>query len=147
MNWKWSNVPIPEAHLFGLVIGTALQVLFSKNLFQTAWIGPIIGWPFIIAGIGLCIWAVIAARETNIANPNILLKNGPYALGRNPMYVGWAFISSGISLAANSFSIMALLPIVFIYIHFVDIRNEERSLAEQFGTEYRQYRQQVRRYF
>ena len=147
MRWKWNNVPIPEAYLVGLVIGTILHIFFSKNLFQLAWIGHVIGWPLIIVGIGLCAWSVIEAKEMNIANPNILLKSGPYALSRNPMYVGWALIYLGISFATNSVWIMTLLPVVIIYVHFVDIRKEERLLDEQFGDEYSQYRKRVRRYF
>ena len=147
MKWKWNNIPIPEAHLVGLVIGTILQIFFSKNLFQMAWPGHVIGWPLIIVGIGLCAWSVIETQDMNISNPNILLTSGPYALSRNPMYVGWALIYSGISLVINSVWILVLLPVVMVYLHFVDIRKEERLLIEQFGDAYRQYWKRVRRYF
>lgn len=147
MSWKFKNVPIPEAHLVGLISGTILQIFFSIHLFQLPWIGHVIGWPLIVIGSGLCAWSVIEAKEMNIANPNILLKSGPYALSRNPMYVGWAFIYLGISFVANSVWIMSLLPIVVAYINFMDIRKEERLLDEKFGDEYSQYRKRVRRYF
>ncbi len=147
MRWRWSTVPIPEVLLVGLVIGTILHILLSQRLIHLPWIGYIIGWPLIAVGIGLCAWSVTEAKEMNIANPNILLKSGPYALSRNPMYVGWTLIYLGISYAANSVWIIALLPVVIIYIHFVDIRKEERLLDEQFGDEYSQYRKRVRRYF
>jgi len=82
----------------------------------------------------------------NIASPDMLLKGGPYALSRNPMYVGWTLIYIGISFAANSVWTIAMLPIVIIYIHFVDIRREERILEDEFGDEYRRYKRRVRRY-
>ncbi len=144
---KWHNVPIPQAHLFGLVIGTGLHIFIPNHLFQSPWIGHVIGWPLIIVGIGICVWSVIEANEMNIENPDQLLTTGPYARSRNPMYVGWTLIYLGISFAANSIWIMALLPIVLIYMHFVDIPREERLLTEQFGNEYRQYKQRVQRYF
>jgi protein-S-isoprenylcysteine O-methyltransferase Ste14 len=102
--------------------------------------------PFLIAGIGICTWSVIEAAEMNIASPTKLLKSGPYALSRNPMYVGWTLIYIGIAFAINSIWIIAFLPIVVIYIHFVDIRKEEQILEEQFGDDYHQYRKRVRRY-
>jgi len=147
MKWKWSNVPIPEANLVGLVIGTVLHIIFSNQLFQSSLIGHVFGWPLLVVGSGICAWSVIEAKEMNIAEPNNLLKSGPYAISRNPMYVGWAIIYLGISFIVNSVLIVSLLPIVILYIHFVDIRKEERMLYEQFGDEYRQYQKKVRRYF
>ena len=147
MRWKWNNVPIPEAHLIGLIIGTILQKFFPINLFQLPLNGHVIGWPLIAVGIGICVWSVIEAKEMNIANPNKLLTSGPYGLSRNPMYVGWALIHMGISFAANSVWMVILLPIAILYIYFVDIRKEERILNERFGDEFRQYRNKVRRYF
>jgi protein-S-isoprenylcysteine O-methyltransferase Ste14 len=144
---KWNNVPIPEAHLVGLVIGTALHLFYSKTLFQLVWIGHVIGWPFIIIGLGLCTWSVLEAKEMIISAPNLLLTSGPYAFSRNPMYVGWTLIYSGVALTVNSVWIILFLPAVFLYIHFVDIQKEERFLDEQFGEEYRQYQKRVRRYF
>lgn len=146
MHWKWSNVPIPQAHVVGLIIGAILHIFSSKQIFQSLWLGHVTGWPLIVVGIGLCAWSVVIANDMNIANPDTLLKSGPYAFSRNPMYVGWTLIYLGISFTANSLWILVLLPIVMIYIHFVDIRKEEQYLDEQFGEEYRKYLKQVHRY-
>ena len=143
---KLSNVPLPEAHLAGLAIGTVIQILFSKYLFSSQYIGHISGWPLLFIGFGLCIWSVIEAKEVNIANPNALLTSGPYGFSRNPMYVGWTLGYLGIACIANSVWILAAAPLVLIYIHLVDIRNEERKLHERFGDEYREYKKRVRRY-
>ncbi len=146
MRWKWSNIPIPEAHLIGLITGTILQLLLTHKLFQLSWIGYAIGFPLSIVGIGLCAWSVIEAKELNIASPNMLLEGGPYTLSRNPMYVGWTLIYIGISFAANTVWTLEILPFVLIYIHFVDISREERVLEEKFGEKYRQFKSRVRRY-
>ena len=146
MKWKWNNIPIPDIYLAGLAIGIILHLISSIHLFQSPWIGHLIGWPLIILGIGLCAWSVIEAKEMNIAKPNQLLTTGPYARSRNPMYVGWTLIYLGISFAANSLWIIALLPVVLIYMHFIDIPKEEHLLTEQFGDEYCQYQHRVRRY-
>ena len=144
---KWKNVPIPEAHLIGLVIGIALQIFLPISLFQLGWIRHAIGWPLIIIGIALCFWSVLEAEDMSIASPNVLLTGGPYGLSRNPMYVGWTFLYLGISFTAESIWMIIFLPAVIIYVHFVEIRKEEQQLDERFGEEYRQYRKRVRRYF
>ena len=82
----------------------------------------------------------------DIASPNLLLTGGPYAFSRNPMYLGWGLIYLGIGLAVNSAWILALFIPVVAYVHFVDIRKEERRLEEQFGDEYLEYQRRVRRY-
>ncbi len=146
MKWKWNNVPIPDMYLIGLVIGFFLHMFSPKHLFRSKIIGVAFGWPFIFVGLGLCLWSVLEAKDMNIANPNKLLKSGPYAHSRNPMYVGWGFIYLGISFVANSVWMVTLLPIIFIFNHFEVIRKEEPMLHEQFGDEYRLYQKQVRRY-
>ena len=144
---KWSNVPIPAQHLLGLVLGAILQPVFKQRLFAAAWIGTAIGLPLIAIGIGLSVWSVVQAGDTKIKAPIKLLTSGPYSLSRNPMYIAWTLMYLGIGLAANSFWITALLPLVAAFTHFVDVRKEERFLEKQFANEYFQYKGRVRRYF
>jgi protein-S-isoprenylcysteine O-methyltransferase Ste14 len=146
MRWKWKNIPIPEAHVVGLVLGAIMQAAFSQRLFRLPWIGDAFGWPLILIGIGLSVWSVFEAREMDIESPLMLLTSGPYALSRNPMYVGWSLIYLGIAFAANSVWIIALFPAAFAYIHFVDIPREEQLLQQQFDQKYLEYQKRVRRY-
>ena len=108
-------------------------------------VGIAFGLPSLFVGLGLCVWSVLEARDMSIASPDRLLKSGPYAHSRNPMYVGWGFIYLGVSLIANSVRMVSLLPIIFVIDHIGVIR-EERRLLERFGDEYRLYQKQVRRY-
>ena len=62
------------------------------------------------------------------------------------MYVGWTAMYLGISLAASSLWLLILLPAVVVLTHFLSVRREERFLEDQFGDEYRRYREKVRRY-
>jgi protein-S-isoprenylcysteine O-methyltransferase Ste14 len=146
VKWRWSNVPVPEACVVGLVLGAILQRLFPARIMPIGWIGHALGWPLIGVGVGLALWAVRAAREMDISTPDTLLTEGPYAISRNPMYVGWILIYMGIALVTNSLWILALLAPVAAYIHFVDVLGEERALEQEFGEAYRAYRQRVRRY-
>ncbi len=62
------------------------------------------------------------------------------------MYIAWTLMVLGVGLAADSLWITALLPFVVAFTHFVDVRKEERLLERQFGAEYLQYKERVRRY-
>lgn len=147
MKWNWHNVPIPEAHVIGLVIGFAMQFFLPFSKFQFGWVGDAAGWLLLLGGFFLCIWSVSEAKEMRIESPKVLLTSGPFALSRNPMYVGWTIIFLGVSLIAGSLWLILILPVVFLYVHFVDIPKEERLLEARFGEEYCQYMQRVRRYF
>ena len=63
------------------------------------------------------------------------------------MYVGWTLLYLGIALVANSVWMIALLPVVIIFTHLVDIRREEQILKNEFGDQYFEYQERVRRYF
>ena len=62
------------------------------------------------------------------------------------MYVAWGAIYLGVALAVNSVWIIALFPLVFAAIHFLDVLKEEQFLKEKFGDEYLNYQSRVRRY-
>lgn len=147
MKWRWGNIPIPEAHLAGLIAGSVMRVIMPIRLFRLPLIGYAAGIPILIFGIGICIWAVFEARSTAISAPDALLTAGPYAFSRNPMYVGWTLLYIGVSLVTNSLWTAAVLPIVVVFTHFMEIRKEERFLRDRFGDEYAGYRKRVRRYF
>jgi protein-S-isoprenylcysteine O-methyltransferase Ste14 len=147
VTWKWANVPIPVQYLLGMILGVILQIVLKQRLFTVPWIGDAIGLLLIAVGVGLAAWSVLEAGSTEIESPKRLLTGGPYSLSRNPMYIAWTLIYLGIGLTANSLWIIALLPIVMVFTHFVDVLQEERFLEKQFGDEYLQYKEQVRRYY
>ena len=146
MSWKWSNVPIPEVHLVGLVTGIILHLYSPLSLFAEPWIGHAVGWPVAAAGVLVAAWAVKTVEGMDIAAPTKLIAEGPYAYSRNPMYVAWTVISLGIAFIANTLWVLALLPVVVVVTHFFVILREEHSLDREFDEEYRQYRIGIRRY-
>lgn len=86
-----------------------------------------------------------AARTTDLTSPERLVTSGPYALSRNPMYVGWSLIHLGIGLAAGSGWVVGTVPLAGVLIHR-DVLGEECRLEEKFEDAYRYYRDTVRRY-
>ena len=75
-----------------------------------------------------------------------IVSSGIYRLSRNPMYLGMACILTG--WAVWLWQVQAVLGVVLFvaWITRFQIIPEERILTQKFGTEYRQYRQQVRRW-
>jgi protein-S-isoprenylcysteine O-methyltransferase Ste14 len=146
MRLKWSNVPIPEAHLAGIIAGIILQLIFPLSINWQQWIGYLLGGLVIGSGALLAGWAVITAADLDIEAPAGILTSGPYAFSRNPMYVAWTLVNLGIALVANNLWILLSLPIVILYTHKFVILNEEQILEGQFGEQYQEYKNEVRRY-
>jgi protein-S-isoprenylcysteine O-methyltransferase Ste14 len=90
-------------------------------------------------------WATWVSAGTHLADPDRLVRRGPYAVGRNPMYVGWTLTYAGIGLALASVWLVLLLPAVLVYTH-LEVRREEERLRARFGPAYTTYCATTRRY-
>jgi protein-S-isoprenylcysteine O-methyltransferase Ste14 len=143
--WRWANVPLPETFLVGLGAGLLLQVVAPWRLPWPARAEHAVGWPLLLAGLGLAAWAVRAAAGVDLQRPRQLVLRGPYAFSRNPMYVAATVAYAGIALVANATWPLLLLPGVLLATHVVAVR-EERFLEGRFGAAYRSYKTSVRRY-
>jgi protein-S-isoprenylcysteine O-methyltransferase Ste14 len=88
---------------------------------------------------------VRAAAGIDLERPNQLVQSGPYAYGRNPMYVAWTLGYVGVALVAGIAWPLLLLPVVLVLTQVVVMR-EERFLERRFGAAYRNYEASVRRY-
>lgn len=75
-----------------------------------------------------------------------IVSSGIYRLSRNPMYLGMVCILTG--WAVWLWQVQAVLGMVLFvaWITRFQIIPEEQVLTQKFGTEYRQYRQRVRRW-
>ena len=75
-----------------------------------------------------------------------LVTQGLYRFSRNPMYLGMALVLLGVALLLCSL-ISFLVVIIFAgWIHFQFIRYEEQMLAPQFGQDWLEYKESVRRW-
>ena len=73
------------------------------------------------------------------------VSSGPYTFTRNPQYVGDIALFVGVSVIANSLLLWIthlLLALVFLVAPLA----EEPWLEEQYGEEYREYMNRVRRF-
>ena len=58
MRFRWTNFPVPEAHVVGLLIGGLIQVLIPSRLYGAGWIGHALGWPISILGLWIACWCL-----------------------------------------------------------------------------------------
>jgi protein-S-isoprenylcysteine O-methyltransferase Ste14 len=145
LRWRWRNVPLPEPHLGLLAGGLILQRVRPKPLSSVGRIRRVAGWCCIASSIALAAWATGAAAQLDLERPDRLVTLGPYAMSRNPMYVGWTGIYLGMALVTNTRWLILLSPMLLALVHFT-ILAEEHELENRFGDNYRAYIRRVRRY-
>lgn len=143
---RWGNIPIPEGHIIPLLVGVALHVIYPRSLFKPTWLKHYLGWPPLLLGILLAAWAVAAIEDIDINRPTRIIVSGPYRFSRNPMYVAWTLIYTGIAVLVNTWWPFIFLSMIWVFTHYFVVRREEQRLEQDFGDEYRQYRDSVRRY-
>ena len=144
-SWRWANVPLPEPHIAGILASAVLHLARPWRLPGSKWLHSSTGWPLVGAGIAISASAVRAASDVDLERPSMLISIGPYAISRNPMYVGWTLLYVGGALITRNAWMVASVPVVAELIHR-DVLREEHILEQTFGEEYVHYRKQVRRY-
>jgi protein-S-isoprenylcysteine O-methyltransferase Ste14 len=112
----------------------------SRRLYSCA------GLALLGAGVAISALAVRAASDVDLERPSTLIRSGPYAMSRNPMYMGWTLLYVGGALITRNAWMVASVPVVAGFIHR-DVLGEEHALEQTFGEEYVMYRNLVRRYF
>ncbi|MFN2440899.1 MAG: isoprenylcysteine carboxylmethyltransferase family protein [Chitinophagaceae bacterium] len=75
-----------------------------------------------------------------------LVITGLYKYSRNPMYVGVTMILIGEAIFFQSVNLWIYLIFVFIVFNIFILLHEEPRLRKDFGEEYKQYCQKVRRW-
>jgi len=76
-----------------------------------------------------------------------LIRQGPFAYVRNPLYVGNFFITIGISIFGGSIFVALLAAALFAFQYFYIVKYEESLLQKKFGEEYVVYMQEVPAWF
>ena len=142
--------PPPLIYLVGLGLGFLLDALLPSASLSNALSLPV-GVLLIIAGVALQTSFISAFRRahTNV-NPykptKAIVTTGPYRLTRNPGYLGFTLVFSGIAVLTEAlWAFAALVPTIALMDRGV-IAREERYLERKFGDEYTRYKARVRRW-
>jgi protein-S-isoprenylcysteine O-methyltransferase Ste14 len=107
------------------------------------------GLPIVLLGELVRIWGVHhigSVSRTRSERLGPLIDHGPFAMVRNPLYIGNILLWLGFAVSAQ---LPWLAPFVFVLLaleYHAIVRWEERLLESRMGESYRQYLQRVPRW-
>lgn len=122
-------------------------VFFRKEKFSNPRVdqfAEVVGFAFILLGQLIRVSARGFKSEYS-QNGHALIQAGPYALVRNPMYLGILFIGTGIVLMLFEWWTIFIFLLVFALRYVPLIFKEEKFLIEAFPKDFPSYRQRVPR--
>jgi len=107
------------------------------------------GLALIAAGEALRLWAVrhigtISRTRQDRLGP--LVDTGPFALARNPLYIGNIMLWVGFALVAARPWLVALVLVLLAFEYHAIVRWEEQLLVNRLGERYRAYAARVPRW-
>lgn len=110
-----------------------------------------LGVPFIAVGLILNLWAGgLFTRRRTPFNPfsgaRLLVRDGPFQLSRNPMYLGMVLAALGMAMLMGTLTPFVVVAGLAWLLQARFIVVEEAMLEETFGEDYRDYRRRVRRW-
>ncbi len=132
-----------------------LTMLALHFLMPLAWIIPpfwnLTGLILIASGLILNLSADKAFHQVHTTvkpfeESSSLVTNGVFRISRNPMYLGFALILTGIAILLRTLSPYL---VIFAFVAVIDktfVRVEEQMLAEKFGASWKQYQLTTRRW-
>jgi protein-S-isoprenylcysteine O-methyltransferase Ste14 len=100
------------------------------------------------AGLAFAVWARVHLGQHWSGNVTLkeghrLIRSGPYALVRHPIYTGLLLAFVGSAVAVDEWR--GVLAVVIVFATLVPkYRLEERWLTEEFGEEYERYKREVK---
>ncbi len=75
-----------------------------------------------------------------------LVRSGPYALVRNPIYTSMLLVDCATGVIVTPWQLFVPAIVLFIIGTEIRVRTEEKLLAERFGEAFREYKSRVRAY-
>jgi protein-S-isoprenylcysteine O-methyltransferase Ste14 len=132
--------------------------LFSFPVLGYGWLGRrilprteaffVIGAALLVIGLGFTVWARLSLGRNwsgyvTLKASHRLVRSGPYALVRHPIYTGLLCAMLGTTIAIDEWrAVLALIIATETLVRKLQL--EERWLAEEFGSEYATYRNGVK---
>jgi protein-S-isoprenylcysteine O-methyltransferase Ste14 len=144
-------IPPPVAWALVFLIGLGLDwvrpLSFVPAGIPRIWIGGIV----VAIGVALVVWALVTFRKAGTrVEPykptTVIVAHGPFALTRNPIYLGMFLGQIGLAVGFDSLWVLAMLVPFFLVIRYGVVAREEAYLERKFGQVYLEYRSRTRRW-
>ena len=108
----------------------------------------VFGTALSVVGVALSLWAIVTLGRhydlvLEVHAGHQLVRTGPFAWVRHPVYTGLAIHFIGACLATGSALLIFGTLLVTFPAFYARARAEERLLREQFGDEYVRYAKEV----
>lgn len=139
---------LPPLWLAGFaLLGWALARILPLASFSVPYLGSLL----FAAGAALIVWAVIwfVRRKTPVEphhTPKVLLAEGPFAISRNPIYLGMVLILTGLCIGWGAVSALIVIPAFIAVIQRRFVLKEEAVMRATFGAEADAYFTRTRRW-
>lgn len=123
---------------------SVLGTRFLPPALSVFWTGVVL----LVAGLGIAVWARYHLGEywsgrIAVKDGHKLIRTGPYALARHPIYTGILLGMTGTAVALGEWrGVLAVVLIAAAYGY--KIWREERLLLRELGQEYAGYRRDVK---
>ena len=137
-----TSIPLPIALALLLIPASASPSFLSTSQFG-------LGVLLVAAGEAIRLWAVHhigAISRTRSDRLGPLIATGPFALVRNPLYLGNILLWLGFAVAAQLLWLAPIILLLLVFEYHAIVRWEETLLAERLGDSYRRYTQRVPRW-
>ena len=122
--------------------------LLGRRFLPDSAVAAYAGLALTACGAALAVWARVFlganwSATVTIKQDHAIIRNGPYALVRHPIYSGFLLGMLGTAIAIGEVRGPIGLGMAFLG-WWLKLRTEERFLTEQFGTQYTRYQQEVK---
>lgn len=148
---------ITYATLFiGLVlVFLPAQLLPSAEFARPETIGApqVVGMVVAAGGAAIALWCILSfavigrGTPAPFDPPRRLVVRGPYAVMRNPMYIGAGLALVGASLVYQSLPLLGYAAAFLLVTHLFVVLYEEPTLRRTFGADYEAYCRRVGRWW
>ena len=108
-------------------------------------VAMIIGFLLIFVGVALWIYTVIIQRISREISTGNLVTTGIYSIVRNPIYLAFLCVYTGILVAAHNVYLLIFPVTFYVFLTVLMKRTEEKWLLDKFGADYIEYCKHVNR--
>lgn len=130
---SWGKIAQRLRVPFGTLLGIVFLILMHPSR-RSLWIGGLIA----LVGASIRLWAA-----GYIEKGKTLAQSGPYALTRNPLYLGSLLMALGILLAGQGYWLLIPFGVFFAGFYYPVMRAEEQELLQGYGEDFKAYSRRV----